>query len=411
MTVKSVLQHPSISSGPAAISQEPISPELISERAASHPPQLSIIESVSPVNVGMPEMEPDTGVSVSRYEFWPAWFFYTPVVVQSLWHGVKYRNFALPLIANPGIALSGMVGESKHDILSLAGSEAKKWISPFVTLTRTDMPEMVQLNDALLAMRDEGIDFPIVAKPDMGCRGVGVQLIDDEEGVLEYIRTFPLGARYLLQEKAPYDAEAGVFYIRYPGEKKGRVTSITLKYSPFVVGDGTSTLAQLIENDPRAGQLSHLYLPRHQDKLDWVLTEGCHFRLAFAGSHSRGCIFRNGNQYITEQLAERLDHIFDDLPGFHFGRLDVKFHNIKSLMKGEKLTILEINGASSEAAHIWDRNTPLKDIFSTLLVQYRTLYEIGDLQRKAGHKTPSLWALYKAWRAEKALVEHYPATD
>jgi len=406
MTAKSRLHHLSIS---PPISLEHI--DSIPDHSASNLPQLSVIESANPVNIGMPELEPDTGVSVSRYEFWPAWFFYTPVVMQSLWHGLKYRNVALPLIANPGIALSGMVGESKNDILELAGPQAKKWISPFVTLTRSDMPEVMLLNDALLAMRDEGIDFPVVAKPDLGCRGVGVQLLDSEEGVLEYIRSFPLGARFLLQEKAPYDAEAGVFYIRYPGEKKGRVTSITLKYSPFVVGDGMSTLKQLIENDPRAGQLSHLYFPRHQDKLNWILAEGCHFRLAFAGSHSRGCIFRNGNQYITGQLAERLDHIFDDLPGFHFGRLDVKFRNIESLMNGENLTILEINGASSEAAHIWDRNTPLKDIFSTLLVQYRTLYEIGHLQRKAGHKTPSLWELFKAWRTEKALVEHYPATD
>lgn len=377
----------------------------------AHPPHLSVIESVSDVNVGMPPMELDTGDSVSRYEFWPTWFFYTPVVLQSLWHGIKYGNVALPLIANPGIKLSGMVGESKNDILELAGSEAKQWISPFVTLTKTEQSVVVQLNNALLAMKDENLDFPVVAKPDLGCRGVGVKLIESEDQLFEYIKSFPSQARYLIQQKAPYEAEAGVFYIRYPGEKKGRIVSITLKYAPFVVGDGVSTLKELIEQDSRAGQLSHLYFPRHEDKLDWVISKDHKFRLAFAGSHSRGSIFRNGNKYITEQLAQRLDHIFDDLPGFHYGRLDIKFKNIEKLMKGEELTILEINGASSEAAHIWDRNTPLKEIFSTLMFQYRTLYSIGSMQRKSGHKVPSLLSLYKAWQEEKKLVEQYPSTD
>lgn len=382
-----------------------------SKLQSAHPLHLSVIESVSDVNVGMPPMEPDTGDSVSRYEFWPTWFFYTPVVLQSLWHGIKYRNLALPLIANPGIKLSGMVGESKNDILELAGSKAKEWISPFVTLTKTEQSIVVQLNNALLAMKDENLDFPVVAKPDLGCRGVGVKLIESEEQLFEYIKSFPSQARYLIQQKAPYEAEAGVFYIRYPGEKKGKIVSITLKYAPFVVGDGVSTLKELIEQDPRAGQLSHLYFPRHEDKLDWVILKDHKFRLAFAGSHSRGSIFRNGNKYITEQLAERLDHVFDDLPGFHYGRLDIKFKNIEKLMKGEELTILEINGASSEAAHIWDRNTPLTEIFSTLLFQYRTLYSIGSMQRKSGHKVPSLLSLYKAWQEEKNLVEHYPSTD
>lgn len=360
--------------------------------------------------LGMPEMD-KTGPTVSRYEFWPTWFFYTPVVIQSLWHSIKYRSISLPLIANPSIWLSGMVGESKKDILNLAGKEAKQWILPFNTLRKNNTSLNIQLRDALEAMEQSNIEFPVVAKPDKGCRGAGVRLVHNQEQLLDYIDKFPNGADFLLQKKSDFDAEVGVFYMRYPGEQKGQIFSITLKYAPYVKGDGLKTLRQLIDDDPRAGQLSHIYKHRHKDVLDRIIPHGVDFRLAFAGSHSRGSIFKNGNQFITQSLTEKLDDIFDDFEGFYYGRLDIKFKNMTSLMAGEDFQIIEINGASSEATHIWDSKTPLKEIFSTLLFQYRSLYEIGNLQKKAGHKPPPLRLLFKALAEERALVKQYPSTD
>lgn len=388
-----------------------VSPESQSESILTQPP---LPKNQDTPNKGMPKMD-DSGKTVSRFEFWPTWFFYTPVVLQSLWYGIKYRDFRLPLVANPHIKLSGMVGESKQEILELAGDYAKQWIPPFVTLTKQSESERSSLSaqwlEAKQAMIKTGLSYPIVAKPDQGCRGVGVQLVESDQELQQYIAAFPDKARYMLQKKSPYQAEAGLFYIRYPNQEKGKVFSITLKYSPVVVGTGKHTLRQLIEQDPRANQLAHLYLPRHQDQLEQVLECGKPFQLAFAGSHSRGCIFKNGNAYITKALAEKLDRIFDDYPGYHFGRLDVKFKDIESLMQGKDFDILEMNGASSEAGHIWDSNTPLKEILSTLLYQYRCLYEIGAQQREAGHKVPTFRELFRALKQEKELIKHYPATD
>jgi hypothetical protein len=358
----------------------------------------------------MPEMD-KSGPVVSRYEFWPTWFFYAPVILQSLWHSIKYRSVCLPLIANPSIWLSGMVGESKKDILNLAGKESSKWILPFCTLRKNNASIDVQIRDALDAMEHKQLEFPIVAKPDKGCRGAGVRLVHNKKQLIDYIEQFPIGADYLLQKKSDHDAEVGVFYMRYPNEQQGQVFSITLKYAPYLQGDGTKTLAQLIHDDPRAGQLAHIYKDRHKEKLDWVPPNGMEYRLAFAGSHSRGSIFKNGNKYISQALTDRLDEIFDDFDGFHYGRLDVKFKNIESLMAGEDFQIIEINGASSEATHIWDSKTKLSEIFSTLLFQYRSLYKIGYQQKKAGHKPPKLKALFKALKEEKELVKQYPSTD
>ncbi|WP_394182649.1 D-alanine--D-alanine ligase [Marinomonas posidonica] len=363
------------------------------------------------VNGGMPTLEEDSKRTISPYEFLPTWFFYTPVVLQSVFQGIYYRDFRLPLVANPSIKLSGMVGESKHDIMNLAGSLASRWIATYCVREKNQSPIEQQLSAALAELKQRNIPFPLVAKPDLGCRGVGVKLLQSVEQLADYIQSFPLGARFVLQEKAPYKAEAGVFYVRQPGQQKGEIFSITLKYSPTVVGDGQQTLKRLIETHPRAGKLRHLYLPRHQNILDWVPETGEEFQLAFAGSHSRGAIFRDGNQYITQALTRKLDLLLKDVKGYYYGRLDIKFDNLHDFMQGEKFTILELNGASSEAAHIWDRNASLPSIFNVLLKQYRLLYSIGAKQKKRGHQPPSLRQLLAAWREEKQLTKEYPTTD
>lgn len=374
--------------------------------------QLANVEMIPQgmVNAGMPVLQEPKRV-ISPFEFLPAWFFYTPVVLQSAALSVVHRDWALPLIANPAIKLSGMVGESKHDIFTSAGKQTKEWILPFITLTKTEQRTQDLLSDAKSQLEKAELTYPLVAKPDLGCRGVGVKLIHSDEQLQNYIETFPVFGRFLLQEKSQYSAEAGVFYVRQPGESRGKIISITLKYSPRVIGDGHSTLKELIEKCPRAGKLQHLYLPRHSEHLDLVVADKDEFQLAFAGSHSRGAIFRDGNHFITQALEEKLDQILGDFEGFHYGRLDIKFQDIQTLMNGECFDILEINGASSEAAHIWDSDTPLSDIFTTLLKQYRLLYQIGSKHKKQGHKTPTLGALLQAWREEKLLTQLYPMTD
>lgn len=362
------------------------------------------------INAGMPVLDPPKRV-ISPFEFLPTWFFYTPVLIQSAALSCWHRDWALPLLANPGIKLSGMVGESKHDIFTAVGEQTKAWILPFITVSKSAVSLDEQVDNVLVELTRASLSYPLVAKPDLGCRGVGVKLVQDQQQLYQYIQSFPNKGRFLLQQKSRYRAEAGVFYVRQPEERCGKIISLTLKYSPLVVGDGVSTLKALIERCPRAGKLKHLYLPRHTEDLDRVLGLGEEFQLAFAGSHSRGAIFRSGNAFITEALEKALDGVLADFPGFCYGRLDIKFEDINLLMRGESFDILEINGASSEAAHIWDSDTPLREIFATLLKQYRLLYQIGAKHKQQGLQSPSLSVLMQAWREEKRLTKLYPMTD
>lgn len=365
---------------------------------------------LDPTNHGMPLLKSD-GPVTSFFEFWPTKLVYAPVFFYWLILSIRYRSLTLPLLANPSIFLSGMVGESKSQILELSGDIATQWIEPFVTVKVGDEPKDSLLATSLLSMKQAHLSFPIVAKPDQGCRGAGVKLLKDESQLAKYIESFPRDNMFLLQRKADSVPEAGVFYIRHPEKETGEIFSLTLKYTPYVIGDGVKTLEQLIQSDKRANQLKHLYVDRHKMLLSRVLPKGERFALVFSGSHCRGSIFRNGAEYITEPLRERMDEILKDVEGFYYGRLDVKFKDIESFMKGENFSIVEINGASSEATHIWDNKSTLKEVYRSLFYQYGTLFKLGQSHRKRGLKPPSLRTFIKAWRDDKELGQHYPETD
>lgn len=358
----------------------------------------------------MPELDYE-GRATSFFEFWPAWLMYAPVAIQWILLSIRYRSLSLPLIANPSVPLSGMVGVSKSAVFDQAGDYARQWILPWILFDVSSEPFEQQVASAKNELLAAGLGFPIVGKPNIGCRGVGVCLLENEHELLEYLRDFPEGGCIQFQQLSQWDAEAGVFYVRDPETTKGKVTSLALKYTPYVVGDGVRPLKELVAADARAGELVHLYRERHTENWDVVIAKGEPYRLIFAASHSRGAVFRDAADLIDSRLAESLDRIFADIPDFYYGRLDVKFKDVESLRAGVDFNIIEINGASAESINIWDRNAGLWTAIRTLLQQYHTLFKLGNMNRKRGSKPPGLIALYRAWRFENELVKQYPQND
>lgn len=371
---------------------------------------------------GMPPLDQD-GEPLSFFEFWPMWAFYPPVALYAGWLMLRYGGILLPTVANPSFPGGGFFGESKAEILSLLVQNTPEWVAPFVTVDRQALPDAASQPaahasalDALTASAEQALAqhklaLPVVAKPDLGCRGAGVKLIRTREGLRAYLGAFPVGARLLLQQFVPFEGEAGVFYCRHPSEARGRIISITLKYFPYVHGDGQRTLRELILADPRAGKLPHLYLHRHAARLDTVPPQGEAIRLAFAGSHSRGAIFRNGTHLVTPEMEACFDAIAKRLPEFYFGRFDIRFEHFTDVQAGRGFTMVEANGAGAESTHIWDRKTGIFSAWADLMRQYRLLFQIGRANRNRGFKPLSL-AEFRRWhRREKELTPLYPATD
>jgi hypothetical protein len=365
---------------------------------------------------GMPALD-ETGPPLSFFEFWPMWAFYPPVFVYVLWLMVRYRGVLLPTAANPSFPGGGFVGESKAEILSLAIRHAPQWVAPFIVIDRPNWSaEAVADLDALTAsalsqLDAAGLALPIVAKPDLGCRGTGVKLVRTPIDLRQYLQAFPAGARLLLQAFVDFEGEAGIFYSRLPGQVTGQIISITLKYFPHVTGDGRRTLRELIMADARAGRLPHLYLHRHAARLDTVPAQGEPIRLAFAGSHSRGAIFRNGTHLLTPAMQACFDNISKSMPEFYFGRYDIRFARFSDVQAGTGFTIVEANGAGAESTHIWDRRTGLLRAWGDLMKQYRLLFQTGRANVDRGFK-PLSWREFRAWhQREKTLTPLYPSTD
>ncbi len=356
-------------------------------------------------------MDGETPRSTSFFEFWPSWIMYFPVGLQWISLALRYRSLTLPFLANPSLHLSGMVGVPKTDLMNQATGKAADVILPWVAFNVDETPAVDQAKRLIDLAAEKDITLPFAGKPDIGCRGVGVKLVETAEQMENIIASYPAGATLLCQKLASYEAEVGIFYVKNPQTEECIIPSMTIKTLPRVVGDGVHTLGQLIEQDPRAGQLKFLYEARHKDNWNRVLTKGETIRLVFSASHSKGAIFTDARDHVTPALMQEINEIMRGFPNFYYGRLDVKFKDLESLKEGRNLEIVEINGASAESIHIWDKDTKFGDAIKALLWQYRTLYQIGSYHRDHGKIPPSLKDFFQSWKLERHLTRHYPLTD
>jgi len=364
------------------------------------------------LNAGLGPRAKAPKAPVSFFEFWPGWLFYAPVVGFWLLNALRHGSVTLPSLANPAINAGGICGESKNSILGLAGPNARPWIARFAPYTTGGHWDVDDLTLAKAAMDRAGLSYPVVAKPDMSCNGVGVRVVRDDAQLAAYLAAFPRGTALQMQELVTYEGEAGVFYIRHPGEAKGRITSVTLKFAPTVTGDGTSNVRALIGADERLNAIAELLLPKLGAKANAVPAAGETVRLVFVGNHCHGSTFKDGLSIVTPALAARLDEIMHDMPDVHFSRVDLRYDTLEALCEGRDFKIIEFNGAGSEATEIWDPAMTIGRAYKTQFFHYGESFRIGAAIRKArGLKPTGVLKLALLWWHQKRLMRAYPAND
>ncbi len=339
----------------------------------------------------------------TRWEFWPPWLFYPPVVLYVLWLGLRFKSPLLFTAANPAIEASGFISESKHAILNgLAGSA--DYVARHAAIPATESLEQ-RLARVAEFRQTHGLDYPLVFKPDAGQRGSGVAIVRSEEQARVYLDTSTFDV--LLQEYAPGE-EFGVFYVRRPDEERGRIFSITEKKLPSVTGDGVSTLERLILHDPRAVAIADRYLRLLGARRDEIPRAGEQVRLVDLGTHCRGAIFLDGARFATAALERRIDRISAGFEGFFFGRYDLCVGDPEAFAAGGGFKIVELNGVTSEATHIYDPRHSLIDGWRTLFRQWRLAFEIGRANRDAGHAPTGLFEIVRLLRAYRDSSRTHP---
>ena len=359
---------------------------------------------------GMPPRSISTTISTAGR--CPAVLFYLPVVLHCLQLGWRHRGFTLPSVANPNIVCGGFRGESKMAYLEQIPADLQHRVAPSLrVVAAADLARPAGLDALERSLGSRGLTWPLVAKPDIGSQGFGVRVVRDRAELADYLAGFPLGEALILQRLVGWEGEAGVHYVRRPGEARGRVFSLGFRVFPHVVGDGRSTLGDLIETDPRTRRMARRHRQAAADQLERVPAKGEMVRLSLLGSVRIGAFYYDGAAYITPELEARFDEIARAMPEFYFGRFDIRFKSVESLCRGEDFQILEVNGASAEAIHIWDPEQTVRETYRVLFEQFRLLYEIGAGNRDRGHRPISLAGFLALQWKESRLLRRYPASS
>ena len=306
----------------------------------------------------------------ASFEFWPPWLFYLPIVPRYIFLSLKYRSFVLPFYANPFLEHAGLIGESKWDIFKYLLQDQ------FSLRTRLVKNGSGQFGEIMSLVQSKEFYFPFIVKPDKGQRGFAVRIIHDPAELENYLAVADFDL--ILQEFCDWNFEAGVFYYRMPDESHGKIFSITDKQFPWIVGDGEKKLGQLILEDRRARIIAPTYFERFHGKLDTIPAAGEKVVLSTCGNHCQGAIFKNGLALNSPELLNSVETVVSQIPDFYFGRLDIRYHTPGELLGGQAFKIVEINGAGSEATHIWDPATTLAEAYRVLYAQWGILFEIGS---------------------------------
>lgn len=325
---------------------------------------------------------------VARWEFWPPWMFYPPVVAYIVWLGLRNRGLGVFTAANPAIPDGGFVGESKFGILSSLTAAPERVARTVLLPGKLSADSRLEIARDFMAANE--LTFPVVLKPDVGQRGDGVEIVRCGARMAASIA----GRRgdIVLQAYAA-GHEFGVFWVRRPGESRGWIASITEKRFPEVTGDGRSTLGELIDADDRAVLMRRAYGASLGDRIAAVPGAGETVRLVELGSHCRGAVFLDGSWVWTEALERAFDRVAGTDGGICFGRYDVRVESIEAFQRGEGFTVVELNGVTAEATHIYDPRTRLTDAYRVIFGQWRTAFEIGAANRDRGAKPASAWGL------------------
>jgi len=311
---------------------------------------------------------------LTNWEYWPFQVLYFPIYFLWIYYALKARSIFFFNASNPKIKNGGFIMESKKQIYDLLPQ--KKYPKTILIRENSDVKDIVS------HLTEKQIHFPLVAKPDIGLRGSGVKKIKTLSELLDYAGKANFD--FLLQDFIPFEKEVGVFYVRHPLQKKGKITGIVSKEFLIVKGDGQSTIEDLIKKNPRFELQLHALKAEYGPKLQHILPADETLNLVPYGNHARGAKFLDGSDWITPKLTKTINDIAAEIPEFYFGRFDIMYNTFEELERGENFQIVELNGAASEPTHIYDPKHSVWFAWKELARHITYMYEISAENHKMG---------------------------
>jgi hypothetical protein len=313
-------------------------------------------------------------IKLLHWEYWSMTAVYALIYPIFLWFCIRSGWKYFFTAANPRIRYGGFLMESKKEIYDQL---------PPGTYPRTILVAAGTTMDSLLEQVQQAkLQFPLIAKPDIGMRGLAVKKIDSPEALIATAPRYKVD--FLLQEFVPFENEVGIFYYRFPGEKRGRITGIVAKEFLTVTGDGTQTLESLLQADKRFVLQLDALRKEYGQAMKTVLPAGEKRLLVPYGNHARGAKFLDHSYLIDEELLAVIDTLCRQVPDFYYGRLDLRYNTWEELRQGKNVAVIELNGAGSEPTHMYDPAHSLFFAWKEIIRHWHILWKISDQNHRRG---------------------------
>lgn len=290
----------------------------------------------------------------------------------------------------------GLIGVDKHGAM--------------LQINHSLLPKTIRLKpgtkavSAIVFMSEHQITFPCVLKPNDGERGRGVEIIENDVDMANYLEKYGQ-EELLLQEFVDYPIELGVFVYKDPESGKWKIPSVVQKKFFGVIGDGKKTVGELVQVSKRGKLIFPRLKQKYQPFWDSVLPTGQKLCLEKIGNHCRGTEFVSGQELINARLHEVFSEIADGISGFEYGRFDLKVKSLEDLYNGTKIQILEINGINAEPGHIYDANYTLFRAYSDVKKHFDILYSIAAKKDKSFGTNCSLSTFIHSFRKHSRLSQ------
>ena len=236
----------------------------------------------------------------TRWEFWPPWLFYPPVLAYVCWLGLRHRGLTVFTAANPGFPAGGFIGESKAEILAALD----RALDPPCRSSAIQVPcwRLVPPPDRGAAARGARVGrggrsrFRSCSSPTSASAGIASRRCSTKRRPRVGSSGSPGAQSRSATRRAASSASSTTGCRATSGDGSSRSPR-----SRQIIGDGRSTLEELVLADRRAVAIARVYRAELGSQRDAVPAAGERVKLIDIGTHARGSIFLDGARHSTRR--------------------------------------------------------------------------------------------------------------
>jgi hypothetical protein len=304
-------------------------------------------------------------------------FLYLPLTLYVFFIGsIKTGKLFYFSAANPKIPLGGFANDSKFSIIKNIPVEFKP---KTILITKTD-----NIDNLKHKFQDEDFSFPLFAKPDIGEGGFLARKINSWDELLNYHSKHRMD--YLVQEFIDYPLEFSILI--HNAECNFKISSITERKHLTIIGDGYSSIEELLSADKRAKFRIKNIKKQCESQLKIVLEKGKTLQPTSLGNWDYGAIYIERSELINKAKIDSLENVNKTINLFNYARYDIKCNSVEDFLQG-KMKILEINGVKGEPIHIYDSKYNLYEAYKEIFKHWGFIMEISKRNIKEGIVCPN----------------------